>query len=96
MLLRALLLLAALAVGALAALKDGECEVCLGFLKEIEKRVGAGKSDVLKTEEAIDKFCDKPPTVRARVWVARAPRRRRRRRRQPVAFPPRAARAVCE
>lgn len=60
---RVLLLALVALLGLASALKDGECEVCLSALKEIEKRVGPNKKDLLKTEDVIDKFCEKPPTV---------------------------------
>jgi hypothetical protein len=60
-------ILAALALALVSAgpPREGDCEVCLKALTTIEERLGGNKKDLLKTEAEIDKFCDKPPTVRA-------------------------------
>ena len=51
-----------------AALKDGECEVCLKALGDISTKLGAaGRSDLLKIESAIGDYCAKPPSVRFSV-----------------------------
>lgn len=61
------LLLAAL-VAALAslgaALKDGECEVCMAAMTAITSKLGPKRGDLTVTEKAIDAYCAKPPTVR--------------------------------
>ena len=46
-----------------AAPKEGDCEVCLNSIKEIETRLKGDKKDLVKTEAEIDKFCDKPRNV---------------------------------
>jgi hypothetical protein len=54
-----LLFLALAALGE-AALKEGDCEVCVASLNKIAEKVGADRKDLLKTEAAIGAFCEKP------------------------------------
>jgi len=81
----ALLALALFALAPVATAREGDCEVCVAAVKEIAGKLkGDDRSDVIKTEAIIDKFCAKPSSVSGRVggrvggwcgvrWEAAAP-----------------------
>jgi hypothetical protein len=71
------LLVLSLAPAALAARDPNECEVCISTLTTVTKafKTPAPKMTLVEIEEAVGKYCDKPPTEKEAKLVSAFVRR---------------------